>query len=207
MPVHKIDPLVFTSATNFSLGVWTDSVTRHTVSATQARATLSGAARNNPVRICEAATILLQDQLDVRIPLATLPVVDIGRRLAANIGPTDTSILFDADHPTENSPLESDRRNQLFPSLTVLRIGAERMRITFVSAPNVRTAFVQRGYASTLPVSHTPPEPILNEDPDISLDPIRPDLFWDGTDLVGRSVLVQVVWNGTQPELRLSRTN
>ena len=119
MPVHKIDPLGFTSATSFTLGLWTDSVSQKTVTAAQARATLCGAARNNPVRICEAATILLQNQLDVRQSLASLSV----------------------------------------------------------------------------------------DDPDKTVNPNRPDLFWSGTDLVGRSVLVQVVWNGTRPELRLSRTN
>ena len=119
MPVHKIDPMVFTSATNFSLGLWTDSVTHFTANATQARALLSGAARNDPVQIAAKATQLLQAFLDVRIARSSLPAAD----------------------------------------------------------------------------------------PDKSVNPSRPDLFWDGTDLVGRAVLVQVVWSLTTYELRLSRTN
>ena len=34
MPVHKIDPIQFTSATNWSLELWTDSVTHLTLNVT-----------------------------------------------------------------------------------------------------------------------------------------------------------------------------
>jgi len=119
LPVHAIDPLVFTSVTSASLGLWTDRNTHLTVTATQARAQLSGAARNNPVAIAAKATQLLQALLDVRQPISGLPA----------------------------------------------------------------------------------------EDPDKLVNPNRPDLFWDGLDLVGRGVKVTVSWNGSRYELRCERTN
>lgn len=37
-----------------------------------------------------------------------------------------------------------------------------------------------------------------NDDPDKTTDPKRPDLFWDGADLVGRAETVTVAWDGVQ---------
>ena len=121
MPVHKIDVPIFVSATSFTLGVWPSADRQLTVTATQARATLSGAARNNPVSICAAATTLLQAQLDTVIPLASLP----------------------------------------------------------------------------------------SDDPDKTVNPNRPDLFWSGTNLIGRAITVLIRWDATigRPVLQLTRTN
>ena len=43
------------------------------------------------------------------------------------------------------------------------------------------------------------------DDPDLISDPARPDLFWDGTDIVGRSVLVTLSWSGNAYNLTLQR--
>ena len=119
MPIHAVDPFQFTSPTNWSFGLWTDSATHWTLTAATVRATLTGSARNNPVQIAAKATQLLQAMLDVRQPRTGLPA----------------------------------------------------------------------------------------DDPDKTINPSRPDLFWDGTDLVGRAVLVTVTWTGAAYELRLERTN
>lgn len=108
MGIRAIDPLIFTSATNFSLGVWPDSVKHLTLDSTTVRAALIGSAKDDPVQIAAKATQLLQALLDTRIPIANLPV----------------------------------------------------------------------------------------DDPDKTTNPNRPDLFWAGTNLVGRSTLVTVTWTG-----------
>lgn len=76
MPLYAIDPLQFTSATSAQLGVWTDSVTHFTVTATEARNALTGAARNNPTQIAAKLTELLQTKLDTVIALSALPIGD-----------------------------------------------------------------------------------------------------------------------------------
>ena len=119
MPIHAIERFQFTSATNWSVGLWPDSVTHLTLTAATVRAALTGPARNNPVQIAAKATQLLQAMLDVRQPRGGLPA----------------------------------------------------------------------------------------DDPDKTINPNRPDLFWDGTDLVGRAVLVTITWNGATFILRLERTN
>lgn len=119
MPVHKIDPIVFADFRTATIGLWTDSVTRLTVTATEARAVLVGAARNDPVQVAVAATKLLQAKLDVRIPLVNLSTAD----------------------------------------------------------------------------------------PDKTINPNRPDLFWDGADMVGRAVRVTITWTGTTYQLECERTN
>lgn len=42
---------------------------------------------------------------------------------------------------------------------------------------------------------------LAKDDPDREKNPARPDLFWDGEYLVGRSVLVTVKWNGESYEV------
>lgn len=45
------------------------------------------------------------------------------------------------------------------------------------------------------------------DDPDRTSNPNRPDLFWDGNELVGRSVeVVSVTWNGAFYSIVLRRT-
>ena len=117
MPVHKIDSIQFTSATSWSIGLWTDSVTHLTLNATTVRNALSGGAKNDPVQIASKATQLLQAQLDFRQPLSSLPL----------------------------------------------------------------------------------------DDPDKTVNPNRPDLFWDGTDLVGRAIKVTISWTGSNMQLKLER--
>jgi len=84
MPVHRIDPLIFTDFRNATLGVWTDVVTQKTVTAAAARSALPVNQRNDPVRIAAKLTDLLQSQLDVRIPLADLPVDDLDKTVNPN---------------------------------------------------------------------------------------------------------------------------
>jgi hypothetical protein len=114
----NIDPIQFTSATSWTMGLWPDSVTHLTLTGTTTRAALIGGAKNDPVQIAAKATTLLQDMFDVRQPLSGLPV----------------------------------------------------------------------------------------DDPDKTINPKRPDLFWDGTNLVGRAIVVRVEWDGSRFNLTLSRT-
>lgn len=44
-----------------------------------------------------------------------------------------------------------------------------------------------------------------NDDPDKTTNPDRPDLFWDGPDLIGRSIIVYVTWSGTQYDVGVSK--
>ena len=119
MPVHKIDPLVFTSPTNWSMGIWTDSSRRLSLDGAAVRAALTGSARNDPIQIAAKATQLLQAMLDVRQPRTGLPA----------------------------------------------------------------------------------------DDPDKTVNPSRPNLFWDGLDLVGRGVKATITWTGTTLKLDLEALN
>lgn len=69
--------------------------------------------------------------------------------------------------------------------------------------------FIQEEYLDVRQRLNTLP----NDDPDRQADPALPILFWDGpgspgqTDLVGRSVLITVVWTGSEYIPRLVRIN
>lgn len=45
-----------------------------------------------------------------------------------------------------------------------------------------------------------PIDSLPDDDPDKTIDPARPDLFWDRStrELVGRAVIVTVAWNGSE---------
>jgi hypothetical protein len=69
--------------------------------------------------------------------------------------------------------------------------------------------FVQENYLDTRQRLITLP----TDDPDRTIDPARPTLFWDGpgapgqTDLVGRSVLITIEWTGSEYITTLRRLN
>ena len=47
---------------------------------------------------------------------------------------------------------------------------------------------------------------LSGEDPDKTTDPVRPDLFWDGGDLVGRGcIITAVTWDGQRYVVSISR--
>ena len=52
------------------------------------------------------------------------------------------------------------------------------------------TALLQAQFDVRIPLADLP-----LDDPDRTTDPARPDLFWDGTDLVGRGVRLTVSWD------------
>ena len=92
----------------------------------------------------------------------------------------------------------SDRRSVSIAATRSAMPGNQRNNLALVAAA-VQTALQNaldvRFARSSLPL----------DDPDLLIDPARPDLFWDGTDLVGRSVLVSLSWNGTGYALTLTR--
>lgn len=57
-------------------------------------------------------------------------------------------------------------------------------------------AAVQQALQNALDV-RIPRASLPLDDPDLLTDPARPDLFWDGPDLVGRSVLATVGWDAS----------
>jgi hypothetical protein len=67
--------------------------------------------------------------------------------------------------------------------------------------------FIQENYLDVRQKLNTLP----NDDPDRTIDPALPYLFWDGpgspgqTDLVSRSVLITVTWTGSAYETLLER--
>ena len=74
--------------------------------------------------------------------------------------------------------------------------GSQRNNATLVAAAvqkSLQDLFDVRIPRASLPL----------DDPDLLSDPARPNLFWDGTDLVGRSVKVTLTWNATASRWRL----
>jgi len=78
MAFHAIE-LVNTSTTSASVKLWVDISRALQITAADARAALTGAARNNPVSIAAKATELLQVLVDTRILLTDLPLDDPNR--------------------------------------------------------------------------------------------------------------------------------
>jgi len=89
----------------------------------------------------------------------------------------------------------------------VLNVGGTVFTVLFSSLPAGSRA--TKGNALKLALQafldvRTPRASLPDDDPDKLVDPARAGLFWQGTDLVARPVLVvNVIWDGTTyaPEL------
>lgn len=70
--------------------------------------------------------------------------------------------------------------------------------------PTLVVAAAQAALQAQLDV-RTPRSSLPDDEPTKTVDPARPSFFWDGLDLVGRSVIVGLTWNGSGFVLELTR--
>lgn len=86
MPIHKIERNI-TGINDGVIRLWLDSVISVDITIAETRQTLVGPPRDDPIQIAAKATALLQDRLDVHIPLTDLPNGVATGDVAENIDP------------------------------------------------------------------------------------------------------------------------